>query len=96
MNEQPKLTSLQDFRDAITEYNLLTYGEDYLMHPERLEKVLESYRDLVRRYSEPGNYDYSEYMLGFTNGLILALAVFEGTNASYLKQPDKYIKDNVD
>ena len=80
-----EFTPIQDYKDAIIEYNLLTYGEDYLMHPERLEKVLESLRDLVRRYSEPGTYDYSEYMLGFTNGLILALAIFEGTNTSYLK-----------
>ena len=44
---------------------------------ERLEKALQSVRDMHGIQGNDGNWDVDDYMLGLFNGLELALATFE-------------------
>lgn len=46
---------------------------------------IQSLREIVEIATSPGNYDYSEYMLGMANGLILALAIMENKDPVYLE-----------
>ncbi len=41
----------------------------------------------------PGNYDYSEYMLGYLNGMILFQAILLKTEPDFMKAPTKYINE---
>lgn len=42
-----------------------------------------------------GNWNFSPYMLGFANGLILAASIMSGGNADFLSEPDEWLeKDN--
>jgi len=41
-----------------------------------------------------GNWNYDNYMHGYANGLILALAYMEGTDPEFLDAPDKWLADH--
>ena len=50
-------------------------------------KAIDQLKDLVKTQSSHGNYDCNPYMLGFANGLILALSLFDGQSPVFLDRP---------
>ncbi len=57
------------------------------------EKRLQNLRDACKVQCANGNWNYSEYMHGMANGLILAVSIFEGTNPEYKEAPKEWLKD---
>lgn len=58
-----------------------------------LRKQVEMVRDLKKTQCTPGNYNYSPYMLGMANALILAMSVFDGGRPEYLDAPKVWGED---
>lgn len=58
-----------------------------------LEQRLEKLRDIKTIQCNSGNWDYSDYMRGMANGLILALAIMEDTEPDFFKPIKKYRSD---
>src|ERR1035437_8806814 len=48
--------------------------------------------DLIKIQSTNGNWNYSEYMYGLLNGLIVANSVIDGTEANFPKKPGKWLE----
>lgn len=57
-----------------------------------MKKEIEQLRDLTKIQCTHGNWNYDPYMHGMANGMILALAIMEGTEPKYLDAPDQYLK----
>ena len=53
-------------------------------------KVLEG---LVKIQCKDGNWNYSRYMFGMANGMILALAMIKNETPEYLDAPDVWGED---
>lgn len=47
------------------------------------QKTIDELKKLVEIQGRPGNYDYSDYMLGIYNGMELMLATIEGRDPVY-------------
>lgn len=65
-------------------------GEGYYIF-KREVRGLKEIEELVAIQKINGNWDYSPYMRGLANGLILALAVLKNKEPKYLEEPKKYI-----
>ena len=50
-----------------------------------LKRRIEGVRELSKIQSSPGNYDYSEYMRGMANGLIIAEAILYNTDPVFFE-----------
>ena len=57
-------------------------------HAKFLKKAIESLKRTTEMQCSKGNWDYSDYMMGMANGLILALAIMEDTDPEYLDAPE--------
>jgi len=56
-----------------------------------MKKEIENLKDLLKVQCSNGNWNYSYYMRGLANGLILALATLENKKPKYLDEPKEYI-----
>lgn len=64
---------------------------------ELFEKKLGKLKDLVEIQNSSGNYNYSEYMLGLANGLILAESVIsDSAVVEYLDVPEKWLSNECE
>lgn len=61
--------------------------------PESIEKDLES---ITKIQCLDGNWNYSPYMHGMTNGMILALAIVQQKDPVFLDAPDNWLHDAAD
>jgi hypothetical protein len=50
-------------------------------------------RDLIKIQRADGNWNYSPYMHGLTNGLLLALSILVDEEPDYLDPPEKWIDE---
>ena len=57
------------------------------------DEELEKLDDIIAVQADTGNWDYSEYMFGLLNGMLLARAVLSETNPDYPDRPDSWIQD---
>ncbi len=57
------------------------------------EEQLKKLDDLIAVQADHGNWDYSEYMYGLLNGMILARAVLGEANPDYPDRPEQWIQD---
>jgi hypothetical protein len=75
----PKLYEMPnlDISDVNNAKLLMKAGFDTL-------RKIESLKSCTDIATSKGNYDVSDYMLGMANGLILALAIMQGTEPKYL------------
>jgi len=53
----------------------------------------EKFRNLVKIQCSNGNWNYDPYMHGMANGMILALAMMDGTEPKYKTAPKKWLRD---
>ena len=58
-----------------------------------MEKNFQKLKELIKLHSEEKKYE-SKYMLGVTNGLILALATLEGKEPIYIEKPKQWINES--
>jgi hypothetical protein len=58
-----------------------------------MEKEVDALRNLVKVQCSDGNWNYSEYMHGMANGMILALSVIEGTEPKFLEAPKEWLEN---
>lgn len=58
-----------------------------------MEQQIERLRDLVKIQCSDGNWNYSDYMRGMANGLIIALAVMENKEPKFFDALQKYKSD---
>ncbi len=52
-----------------------------------MKTPIEQLREVTAIQRQPGNSDYSEYMRGMANGLILALAIMEEKEPEFIEAP---------
>lgn len=67
------------------------------MKEEELKRKLSDLDNCTETQSRPGNWNYSPYMRGLANGLILAQSIMKGIEPIYFEEPDPnpgYIKDH--
>ena len=57
------------------------------------KKAIESIEDVTKIQTCDGNWNYSPYMMGMANGLILALAILKGEDPIYKETPKVWLKD---
>lgn len=62
----------------------------------KLETIERQINQLVELANKPGNYDYSEYLFGFANGLLLAQSLITGKTPVFLKPPNKFLTDGTE
>ena len=62
----------------------------------KLSKSLRQLEAIKRIQGTRGNWDYDPYMLGYFNGLELALAILQGREPEFKNAPDEWIKDKLD
>lgn len=55
---------------------------------------IETLENVVDIQSSPGNFNYSPYMHGLGNGLILALSIMRDSECKYLENPKVWLCDN--
>lgn len=58
-----------------------------------MEKQFEKLKEISSIQSTKGNWDYSQYMRGLANGLILAVAIMEDKEPVYKEDIKKYSTD---
>lgn len=54
---------------------------------------VEALREMVKVQCADENWNYSEYMHGMANGMILALSLFDDKHPAYLDRPEKWLCD---
>ena len=54
-------------------------------------KKLAELQDLLDVQCNEGNWNYSQYMHGMANGLIVAMAVLTGEEPKYLEPPETFL-----
>lgn len=57
------------------------------------DKALSDLKNCRDIQCSDGNWNYSEYMWGMANGLILAIANIDGKDPEYLDKPDQWLED---
>lgn len=62
---------------------------------ENIEEKIEQLRNMVAIQSTDGNWNYSQYMRGYCNGLMLALSLFEDVEPDFKDDIDAYIKESA-
>ncbi len=55
--------------------------------------VLEKLENMVAIQTDDGNWNYSPYMFGYANGLILALATMKDEEPKFLDKPSLWLED---
>jgi hypothetical protein len=82
-------------RKEMTQQDSLNLGEQLDVNQSFHERI-DSLRSCVGIQSEPGKWDSSEYMMGYANGLILALAIMENEEPWFFTQfPPKEIQKKM-
>jgi len=56
-------------------------------------KKLAELEDLVRVQRHDGNWNYSPYMHGMANGLIVAISVLTGEDPEFIDAPESFLCD---
>lgn len=56
-------------------------------------KQLAELQDLLEVQCTDGNWNYSSYMHGIANGLIVAMSVLSGEEPKFLEAPDTFLCD---
>ena len=64
------------------------------MNKKKMKKSIEILRNSVNISCSDGTWNYSPYLHGMANGLIFALAIFEGEEPCYLAVPDNWEIDS--
>lgn len=54
---------------------------------------IEQIENMVAIQSESGNWNCNPYMMGYANGLILALATLKGEEPQFKNAPDVWLDD---
>jgi hypothetical protein len=60
---------------------------------EKYKGGLKKLEELVKIQTTDGNWNYSEYMRGMANGLLVAVSVFTGKDPTFLNEPEQYLCD---
>lgn len=71
-------------------------AKDAALEPSARRQLTELKRVLgncVSIQSESGNWNYSPYMMGLANGLIMAYAFLMGEDAKFKEAPEQWIQD---
>lgn len=71
---------------GIHEKNLL---EDRQILNERIATI----QQFIEIQKNDGNWNYDSYQLGLTNGLILAYAILEDEEPTFLSRPEEWLVD---
>ncbi len=79
---------------AMTRYQVDEGGNAVRKREARLTfaGAVTALRELVKVQCSEGNWNYSPYMRGMANGMILALATLRGDDAHYLDEPGEYLE----
>ena len=56
-------------------------------------KGIEALENMVAIQSSSGNWNCNPYMMGYANGLILALATMKDEEAKFLSKPNVWLDD---
>lgn len=73
-----------------------TIAENPTLRKESLIDAVASIKDLMDVQCLDGNWNYSPYMMGLANGLILAYSVLNGIKPEFKSKPKKWNWDGVD
>jgi hypothetical protein len=57
---------------------------------------MEQLKEAVKIQCSEGNYNFDPYMHGMANGLILALAIMDGTEPEFLNAPEQWLYETED
>jgi len=60
-----------------------------------LKTVEDDLKEMITVNSTDGNWNYSPYMHGMTNGIIFALSVITDKEPVYLDAPDTWVEDTI-
>jgi hypothetical protein len=63
------------------------------MAQKRIAKFDETIKNLVDIQCSNGNWNYSPYMMGLANGLIMARAILSGESPQFLSAPEEWLQD---
>jgi hypothetical protein len=66
-------------------------GRDRIV--EVKERIFKTLKVLVDIQCRNGKWNFSPYMLGGANGMILMLATLEGKDPEFLHSPEKWLSD---
>lgn len=61
---------------------------------EILKQRIKDVSEIMKTQCSNGNWNYSEYMFGMANGIILCHAILTDTLPLYLSLPKKWLKNN--
>ncbi len=78
------------FHDSIKKLNLLDIVEK-LKTANTLISSVEHLKHLVDIQCSDGNWNFNPYMHGMANGLLLALAIFNGVSPKFLNPPKQWL-----
>lgn len=59
-----------------------------------MSNFIDSLNNLIDIQCDYGNWNYNGYMHGYTNGLILARAIFLDEEPKFVLPPDEWLCDN--
>ena len=57
------------------------------------KKRLRDLDEIIKTQCSNGNWNYSSYMFGLANGLILSKAILTRIDAKFLSKPNKWLKE---
>lgn len=60
-----------------------------------MEERIKKLKEVSDVQSMDGNWDFSRYMLGLANGLILAVSIMEDTEPEFLDEPDEFLDSKM-
>ena len=60
---------------------------------ERLSKFQSDLGEVLKIQCSHGNWNYSPYMMGLANGLIMAETILTGQDPKYLTAPGEWLQD---
>ena len=63
------------------------------MSHRRLTRFQKGLQDCLDVQCSNGNWNYSPYMLGLANGMILARSILTGEEAQFLDAPEEWLQD---
>jgi hypothetical protein len=65
------------------------------LHSFASKSHVEDLQDLIKIQATEGNWNYSPYMRGLANGLIISLSVLTGEEPIFFEEPEAYLEDLV-
>ena len=60
-----------------------------------MKKELRELDEIIKIQCSNGNRNYSPYMYGMANGLLLAKSIITNTEVEYMNQPERWLRDRT-